>query len=396
MARKKATSKSPRRTQSKKNTSSRSRGGRRPSAKKSGLDELKLEPAKPRLARESRAIKESIAEESIAEVPNDLLLAKQELVERMGLGFQTEAPRSLESRSVAPSENIRGIGIGAKESNGAFTGDVSVKVFVGQKLSARSLSAREEIPLDIAGIPTDVEPVYDFHVSSFAKRFERPVPGGASCGHIEITAGTIGCLVEFESSPKNKLGILSNNHVLANGNDASKGDRIIQPGIDDGGTATDKDTVGLLERFVPLDYDGNANLVDAAVAHTAFNLVSPKHVTYVLNPEPLAAKPFLFVKKNGRTTRATAGWVSAVNVDGVPLGYRHGKAIFNDVIVVRGLNHSPFSLGGDSGSLVVSTESNRPVGLLFGGNSSHTLLNPIGSVMKALKIKRFIKEPETS
>jgi hypothetical protein len=44
-----------------------------------------------------------------------------------------------------------------------------------------------------------------------------------------------------------------------------------------------------------------------------------------------------------------------------------------------------FSNNGDSGSLVVTTDAARPVGLLYAGSSSNTVAHPIGDVLTALK-----------
>ena len=88
----------------------------------------------------------------------------------------------------------------------------------------------------------------------------RPAPGGVSVGHYAITAGTLSTRV-FDSLGR-KL-ILSNNHVLANSNNAQIGDPILQPGAYDGGTiATDK--IATLERFIPVKETGN--IVDVALA----------------------------------------------------------------------------------------------------------------------------------
>ncbi|NIU63493.1 MAG: hypothetical protein GWN66_23410, partial [Pseudomonas stutzeri] len=64
----------------------------------------------------------------------------------------------------------------------------------------------------------------------------RPAPGGVSIGHVDITAGTLGCLVVRGDH----IYILSNNHVLANSNEAEPGDAILQPGPHDGGTMDDQ------------------------------------------------------------------------------------------------------------------------------------------------------------
>ncbi len=46
------------------------------------------------------------------------------------------------------------------------------------------------------------------------------------------------------------------------------------------------------------------------------------------------------------------------------------------------INSSTFSAGGDSGSLIVTNDSNhQPVALLFAGSSTTTIGNPIGQVL---------------
>ena len=79
------------------------------------------------------------------------------------------------------------------------------------------------------------------------KTKRRPCPGGVSVGHYQITAGTLGCWVK----KNDQWMLLSNNHVLANVNQAKIGDPIYQPGVYDGGTADDE--LGKLYEFVPID-----------------------------------------------------------------------------------------------------------------------------------------------
>ena len=80
----------------------------------------------------------------------------------------------------------------------------------------------------------------------------RPASGGVSIGHINITAGTLGCLATRDG----ELFILSNNHVLANSNAAQKGDPIIQAGRYDGGTLDGQ--IATLEDFEASRFGGNA------------------------------------------------------------------------------------------------------------------------------------------
>ena len=75
-------------------------------------------------------------------------------------------------------------------------------------------------------------------------RFPRPVPIGVSGGQPDVTAGTIGARV----SDGRRTFALSNNHVFANRNDASRGDNILQPGRVDGGTDP-ANSIGTLHDF---------------------------------------------------------------------------------------------------------------------------------------------------
>jgi hypothetical protein len=63
-------------------------------------------------------------------------------------------------------------------------------------------------------------------------RFDRPVPIGVSTGHPDITAGTIGARVKDSDG---NIYALTNNHVYADENRASIGDKVLQPGAFDGG-----------------------------------------------------------------------------------------------------------------------------------------------------------------
>jgi len=92
----------------------------------------------------------------------------------------------------------------------------------------------------VAGIPAQVEgfrtrAVVSGMVVAWTDETDkhRPAPLGVSIGHPDITAGTLGFKVRDGSG---NPYILSNNHVMANINQASIGDHILQPGAYDGGT----------------------------------------------------------------------------------------------------------------------------------------------------------------
>ncbi len=215
----------------------------------------------------------------------------------------------------------------------------------------------------------------------------RPLRIGGSTGHVNITAGTLGCFVTRAEGDEGPDLILSNNHVLANENRGRRGDAILQPGRADGGRARD-DRIGSLDRFVRLRPTGNQ--VDAATASLGPDL--EYYVDWLeglgalagVREEPLETGERVF--KLGRTTGLTEGRISAVEVDDVVVGYDMGDLHFDDQLEIAPVGSQPFSLGGDSGSLIVDGRR-RAVGLLFAGNDRDaTFANPIDRVLDALDV----------
>ena len=209
-------------------------------------------------------------------------------------------------------------------------------------------------------------------------RADRPVPIGISTGHPAVTAGTIGARVTDGID----VYALSNNHVYANENLASTGDIVLQPGAYDGG-AYPGDDIGTLADFEPINFNG-LNEFDAAIALCSpFTLgkATPPDGYGTPKSQTVPARINLKVKKYGRTTGLTTGKIYAVNAT-VNVGYDSGTALFTgQIIVIPG----SFSAGGDSGSLVVSNDkssNNSPVGLLFAGSSTMTIVNPIDPILQ--------------
>lgn len=217
----------------------------------------------------------------------------------------------------------------------------------------------------------------------------RPAPLGVSIGHPDITAGTLGFKVEDGAG---NAYVLSNNHVMANINQASIGDHILQPGAYDGGTDP-ADRIGDLADFVPIDFSGGANVVDAAIASVLSSDVlssTPVDEGYG-QPSATTASAFvgMAVQKYGRTTEHTHGTVDAVNgtfnVCYEPIGplCLLAATFVNQIVISPG----EFSAGGDSGSGIVTDDANlNPVALLFAGSSSFTIANPIDAVLSSFDV----------
>lgn len=177
--------------------------------------------------------------------------------------------------------------------------------------------------------------------------------------------------------------ILSNNHVLANSDYANVGDSIYQPGPHDGGDRNS--VIGRLSSW--RTFAQGTNYVDAALAEPLEGSVDPSILEIGSLAGTATATLESNVRKSGRTTGLTEGIVrflgAYLQVSYSSLGVRY----FDDQVVIESLDRmSPFSAGGDSGSVVVN-DSNRVIGLLFAGSPTFTLANPIQTVFEQLEIK---------
>ena len=312
--------------------------------------------------------------------------------------------------------NVVGAGKGWKTVGGEITDEKATVVLVRDKVPALMLAQGDEIPaFDFFNhMPTDVRAVGELRALRKTRR--RPAQPGISIGHVEVTAGTFGAVV------RNSIGtrlILSNNHVLANSNDAAVGDIILQPGVADGGTYP-ADTIATLHSFEPINFGGSGggssvladllatvgnailaalrnacrlktdcpggspgiNLVDAALGLPLENGdILDEILDIGIVRGTIGAVLGMPVLKSGRTTGLTKGTVELIDAT-VRVSYGPGReATFEKQIIT-----SAMSQGGDSGSLLVARESLEAVGLLFAGSEQITIHNRISDVLAALKV----------
>jgi hypothetical protein len=302
---------------------------------------------------------------------------KTELLECMSgaASFAAFAAREMPSEA---SSNLLGVGFGMKSTEGASFDGLALRVYVRTRLPLAMLSSQEIIPPKINGLPTDVIPLGDLRAQA------RPTHCGVSIGHSAVTAGTLGCLVRRRDDD-GAVYILSNNHVLANCNDAAEGEPILEPGPMDGGDPSRP--IAVLTDFERLRFGGPINYIDAAIAR----VLDPIHVdSRVLSIGPVeqpAMAPALFqsVRKHGRTTLHTLGAILDGDAD-IRIRYGSRLAFFEGQLAISGVGGA-FSDGGDSGSLVVDAVTRRPVALLVGGGSGTTFASPIGPVLDRFGIE---------
>jgi hypothetical protein len=336
--------------------------------------------------------------------------------------------------------NVIGYSAELKEEirDGKPTGRIGLRVYVSKKKAEEEL-VEGLLPDEYGGYVVDVIELGEVRAFGSApevlpspktsgnapfvdptKRY-RPIFGGISVGHYAITAGTISAIVR-STAGDGKIGILSNNHVLADENKGKSGDAILQPGAYDGGTVAN-DTIATLSRFVPVQFDNPlSGCPNAAWVTFLFNSLSrllgrrtrlvAKSIELSENEVDCAfaelaegisytpAENGLFVPvgvseaadndvviKSGRTTGVTRGTV--IDTAGtVNVGYGGTNvATFVNQLIITDLDGKPFSQGGDSGSLIIRESDQAAVGLLFAGGQGSTIGNHIGKVLDALKLE---------
>jgi hypothetical protein len=301
---------------------------------------------------------------------------------------------SIVSPAIQRSRNVIGIGIGAKIISGTLTEQNAVRVYVRIKIPRLHLPSGQIVPPEFNGLPTDVIEVGEIMslqgpTTWQRRQRQRPASCGISVGHTRITAGTIGCLVEKDDTHY----ILSNNHILADVNNANIHDSIIQPGPIDGGTPQG-DSIATLSEYKTIHLQGPVNDIDAAIAvvgNDTQNTVQ-REIIDIGCPSRTTTQAVLYqsVRKHGRTTGHTVGVIEDTSLDTWVNLPPVQSAWFEEQIVIRGVGNAPFAQGGDSGSLVVDAVTLRPIGLLCAvstsGNDVIAIANPIDPILQYFQV----------
>jgi len=225
---------------------------------------------------------------------------------------------------------------------------------------------------------------------------------------ITCCSGTLGSLINKGGG----LFILSNDHVLDKSSFGATGDPIGQPGLVDNncnaGTtvanltqaaalkpspctttpctgAAPSNVDAAIAAIVPGMVDPTGSILDLGPAGANSIAPAPPSSTLAVAANVLAANEG--VAKSGRSSGLTCSNLQSVNTS-VSVDYNSScggskafTSTFSNQVVING---GSFSAGGDSGSLVVTSDTARPVGLLYAGNNTSTTANPIQDVITAL------------
>jgi hypothetical protein len=222
----------------------------------------------------------------------------------------------------------------------------------------------------------------------------------------DCCGGTLGALVtDRNGNPY----ILSNNHVLAESDQARAGDTVVQPALVDLNCNPQSGrSVGSLRYVVPLksrqtNVDAALAAATPAVDETGAILQLGPSVNGVLTAAAPAAGEGealtagilnqLHVVKSGRTTGLTCSTVNTVDLS-VQVDYYYDcaetqpyytKTYVNQI----GMPGASFADSGDSGALVLDAGNAQPVGLFFASgaddsNHGFSVANPIQDVLSEL------------
>ena len=224
---------------------------------------------------------------------------------------------------------------------------------------------------------------------------------------ITCCSGTLGSLIQ--TSPTSFF-LLSNNHVLDKSDQGAKGDTIGQPGLIDNnctaGTPVGTLTVAAaikpsscpttpctgpapsnvdaaIAAITPGAVDTSGSILDLAAGGTTSIGAAPPSSTLADPAAVLTSNEG--VAKVGRSSGLTCSNLQSISTN-VMVDYQSScggptsfTSTFSGQVVVNG---GTFSAAGDSGSLIVTSDTARPVALLFAGSSANTVGNPIQSVLQ--------------
>jgi hypothetical protein len=280
-------------------------------------------------------------------------------------------PRATAARRRFRAMNLVGVGFGAKETAGGLAGTLALRVYVTKKAPKGRLPRRHQVPSTIDGMLTDVIPV------GRLRHHDHPISLEASISRLDGDPGTLGCVVFLAGDGGSYL--LSAAHVLAPDGESKVGDVIVTAAQSRGGSQP----IATLADFEPLRFDGTGNQMDAAIARLVrkTDVVLNIPMIGLLQPEPMGPILYQSVRKFGATSGHTLGIVTDVSADVELRPIGQDPMLYRSAIHVAGCER-PFSQGGDSGSVVVDALSNRPVGILFGGDGGYrTFVTPMERIL---------------
>jgi hypothetical protein len=318
-----------------------------------------------------------------------LLKAQEWLLSRTMFGrFEAMNPED----GLLDVDNITGCFIGIKQRQGTSTGELALVVTVVIKSSSiNKVAERALIPshvlVDGYSVVTDV-------IEDGVARFT--VQCGSLMGPLAMNReqGTIGAIVQRNGSATKY--VLSNSHVLSDFGLNAIGTKFYTPpkapplGVH---VCTLSHNIPLLKYNSNLPNE-NVNIVDCALGTATGNAESSFPASIgVIDPSPTALLLNAPVMMYGATSGFRTGLI--VGVDSPRLfGFKdqpNKQYNFNSLYTISPTdNKGVLAKFGDSGALLLSSLSKRPVGLIIGSGENLSYACRIENVMQKLNIKNFV------
>ena len=341
---------------------------------------------------------------------------------------------------------VHAVSVQPKTTQGVRTTEFAIVVYVVKKKSATELNRDDMVPVQIEGIPTDVVEMPLRVPSNGAPDMDRNhyprLLGGAmihsdDMEHVSINRGisqngTLGCIAinQNTNDPSKKAVALTNAHVLLDVARTTTHDNaaVGQPDTSSLCCKSIDHTFGHIDQDVvlfgidaathpqppqPTGMDAGFVTLDPEVQWSAEVIASGEGdsitTEQIAGAHPVGTNEALFdmssgtavpiyaVHKRGARTKATTGWLIAIDTT-VHTPYKSlDEQVTKDLLLFNQLEIQPqdptkfFAMHGDSGSVIVNS-SHLVVGLLFGvpedtdPPSSHATACPIADVQTKLGV----------
>ena len=303
-----------------------------------------------------------------------------------------EQAKQIALKALLPKDrpgSLVGIGIGKKLVNGQPTSTDCVRMYVVSKRFPNDLSPAELVPLNVDDIPTDVIEIgrlgrNGLMATANTEPNATPQPGSAIRVKTEApnvnsgATGTLGMLVSYAD----QRYILGCNHIISvNGRVQAgpKAEIVLAEFVGSEPTVADPDPRG----YVPLIRGGD-NRVDCALGRANGNVTAAFPAVFGgPKPDHKDAELGMRVKKLGAATGLTYGAIADISLD-LDVDYDFGTYRFVNQIVIEG-DTDEFATAGDSGSIIVDADSQKPVGMVFAASGKYCVACPLSEVLNALQ-----------
>lgn len=308
---------------------------------------------------------------------------------------------------------VTAVGLGPRERNRRYTGEIAIKVFVRRKRPLDEIPEEERIPPLIDGVPTDVEELGELRLSESPVDLEehedplhtilpdrrklRPLRGGMSLGaQGKIGHGTLGCLLQ-DKVDATAVYALTNHHVVSADGKTSRSRTVSNP------SAMNSDSENIFDDGNPIGIVAEA--IDEAILDAAVVRINPliewlprvAQIGWLTGSHELTLAEVrngdYKVRKRGITSRLTNGVIACIEGECLSITTTIERIIRKKNIFVRPTDPAPddqFMRDGDSGSILVN-EENEVVGLMYASDPVHGstfgygIGVPIGTVFGRLK-----------